>query len=82
MTENENRVDPKSLLEKRRRNKTEQDDKTDREQLLREIKKLDNNISASRIHPFGKTDEILVDLSDGEYQWVQINSTNWSRIQR
>ena len=34
MIENENTVDPKSLLEMRRRDKTEQDDKTDREQLL------------------------------------------------
>ena len=80
-------VDLKSLLEKRHRDKLGQDDKTEREQSLREIKELDNHISASSVsastvHPSGKTDEILVDLAEGEHQRVQINSTNWSRIQR
>ena len=46
MTENMNTVDLKSLSEKRRRDKIEQDDKTEREQ-FREIKELNNYISAS-----------------------------------
>ena len=37
-------ADLKSLLEKRRRDKIEQDDKTEREELLREIKELENHI--------------------------------------
>ena len=76
MTENMKTVDLQSPLLKRRLNKTE------REQLLREIKELDNHISPSSVHTSGKTDEILVDLSEGEHQRVQINSSDWSRIQR
>ena len=63
MTENMSTVDLKSLLEKRHQDKIEQDGKTEREQLLREIGELDNsassmsvsNISASSVHPSGKT---------------------------
>ena len=82
-----NTVDLKSLLEERRRDKIDYDEKTEGEQLLRVIKELDNyisapSVSASRVHPSAKTDEILVGLSEGEHQGVQINSTNWSRIQR
>ena len=82
-----NTVDLKSLLEERRRDKIDYDDKTEGEQLLRVIKELDNyvsasSVSASSVHPSGETDEILVGLSEGEHQRVQINSTNWSRIQR
>ena len=76
MTENMKTVDLQSPLLKRRLNKTE------REQLLREIKEFNNHISPSSVHTSGKTDEILVDLSEGEHQRVQINSSDWSRIQR
>ena len=46
MTENMNTADLKSLLEKRRQDKIDQDDKTEREQLLRETRELNNYISA------------------------------------
>ena len=48
MTENMSAVDLKSLLEKRHRDKLGQDDKTEREQLLR--KRLDNYIPASSMY--------------------------------
>ena len=44
MTEIMTSADLKSLLEKRRRDKIEQDDKTEREEQLREIKELENHI--------------------------------------
>ena len=44
MTEIMSSADLKSLLEKRRRDKIEQDDKTEREEQLREIKELENHI--------------------------------------
>ena len=57
MTGNMTTVDLQSLLEKGR------GDKAEREQLLREIKELDNHISPSSLHSSGITDEILVDLA-------------------
>ena len=66
--------------------KIEQYDKTEKEQLLREIKKLNNyisasstsasSISASSVHTAGKTDGILIDLSERGHEGVQINITN------
>ena len=41
MTEIMSTVDLKSLLEKRRRDRIEQDEKMEREELLREIRELD-----------------------------------------
>ena len=86
MIGNTNTVDLEQPLEKRRREKTEQDDKTEKEQLLREIKKLNNyisasstsasSISASSVHTAGKTDGILIDLSERGHEGVQINITN------
>ena len=45
MTEIVSTADLKSLLEKRRRNQIEQDDKIERDKLLREIRELENHIS-------------------------------------
>ena len=45
MTEIMSTADLKSLLEKRRRDSIEQDEKMEREELLREIRELENHIS-------------------------------------
>ena len=47
MTEIMSTADLKSLLEKRRRDRIEQDEKMEREELLREIRELENHISES-----------------------------------
>ena len=47
MTEIMSTADLKSLLEKRCRDKIEQDDEMEREELLREIRELENHISES-----------------------------------
>ena len=47
MTEIMSTADLKSLLEKRRRDSIEQDEKMEREELLREIRELENHISES-----------------------------------
>ena len=49
MTEIMSTADLKSLLEKRRRDRIEQDGKMEREELLREIRELENHVSESNL---------------------------------